>query len=131
MPKVELTQLTQTTLINAVSAANTAAATSTGVDITGVEMALLVQQTGAVTGSLDGKIQGSVDNSVWNDLIPSSAGLVGPQVTAANKLQTLLFETAIMVTSAGACRFLRYVGTIVTGPVLISVVLYTFKKYAP
>lgn len=117
---VGLSRIVPAIMLNAVSAANTAAATSAGVDLAGYEGVIaVVQQTGAITGTLDGKLQDSADNSSFADI----TGATTPQVTAANKVQFI----AVDVRSVR--RYLKYLGTVATGPVLISVVLIGFKKY--
>lgn len=125
-----LSRLTETQLINAVSAANTAAATSAGFDLSGYEGSVrVIQQTGAITGTLDGKVQASTDNSTWNDLATAADGLVGAQVTTANQIRAVALDVRSIRTSVGSCRYIRYVGTVVTGPVLISVIVVGFRKY--
>lgn len=111
---------TRTIVLNAVSAANTAAATSSGVDLQGYvgEVSVTVQ-TGAITGTLDGKIQDSADNSSFADV----TGMTLAQVTSANKIDTFV----IPVNSVR--RYIKYVGTVVTGPVLISVTMHGKKHY--
>jgi hypothetical protein len=132
MPVNELTQLVSSIVVIPQSAANTAAATSSGIDLQGyVGVIEIVQTTGAITGTLDGKIQGSVDNSAFNDLSTAADGLCGPQVTATTKQQKCTISVNSIVTSAGYCRYIKYVGTVATGPVLISVVLNGFKAYKP
>lgn len=122
MPAYQLTQNDPVIVLNAVSAANTAAATSSGVDLQGYEgVVQLVVQTGAITGTLDGKVQDSADNSSFADV----SGLTFTQVTAANKIAKL--DIAVN----GVRRYIKYVGTVGTGPVLISVVLNGFKTYKP
>lgn len=114
-----LTQNTPAIILNAVSAANTAAATSSGVDLTGYEgVVSIVVQTGAITGTLDGKIQDSADNSSFADV----TGATYTQVTAANKVAAYSLDVRTVR------RYIKYVGTVATGPVLISVVLNGFKK---
>lgn len=115
-------------VINAVSAANTAAATSAAIDLQGYDgVVQFIQQTGAVTGTLDGKIQDcDTSGGTYADLPGTpNPGLIGAQVTAANKIQTVSLDTR------SVRRFVKYVGTVVTGPVLISVVMIGNKKYRP
>ena len=119
---VELSQATPVIVLNAVSAANTAAATSSGVDLTGNEgVCVMCVQTGAITGTLDGAIQDSADNSSF----AAVTGLTFAQVTAANKVANVAFDTR------SVRRYVKYVGTVVTGPVLISVTLQVIKKVKP
>lgn len=127
-PVHELTQAVATQLINAVSAANTAAATSTGFDLQGyIGEVLVVQQTGAITGTLDGKVQDcDTVGGTYADLPGTpNPGLVGAQVTTANQIR----QVTIPVNNVR--QFIRYLGTVATGPVLISVVVLGFKQYKP
>jgi hypothetical protein len=108
-----------TIVLNPVSAAATVNATSAGIDTTGYEgvMALVIQ-TGAVTGSIDWKVQDSADNSTFADV----AGLTVAQITAANKINTLTFVPGQVR------RYIKLVGTIGTGPVLVAAALHGVKK---
>lgn len=107
-------------VLAAVSAANTAAATSTAVDLIDYEgPVLVVQNHGTGTGTLDGKIQDSADGSTdWQDV----SGLTFTQVTTTANTQKIAFN------AKGVRRYVRYVGTIVTGPHLIGVTLVGHKK---
>jgi hypothetical protein len=115
------TQNAPAILLTAKSAADTAAATGSGVDLTGYEGAVaIVQQVGACTGSIAGKIQDSADNSSFADV----TGATFTTVAAAgpDKVQS------ISVDVRNVRRYVKYVGTVVTGPSLVSVVLNGFKK---
>jgi hypothetical protein len=72
----------------------------------------VTQNVGAITGSITGKIQDSADGSTgWADVTDATFAAV----SAANNTQRLVID-------AKATRgFIRYVGTIVTGPALVSV----------
>lgn len=72
----------------------------------------ITQQIGAVTGTIVGKIQDSADGSTgWTDV----AGATFTSVGTANNVQTIVVNNR-------ECRgYIRYVGTIVTGPALVSV----------
>lgn len=107
-------------LLTPVSAANTAAATSAaGVDLLDYEGPVLVtQHHGVGTGTIDGKIQDSADNSAFADV----AGLTFTQDTTTASVK------ALVVQSKQVRRYIRYVGTIVTGPHLIAVSLSGVKK---
>lgn len=107
-------------LLTPVSAANTAAATSAaGVDLLDYEGPVLVtQHHGLGTGTIDGKIQDSADNSAFADV----AGLTFTQETTTAGIQKLVVQ------SKQVRRYIRYVGTIVTGPHLIAVSLSGVKK---
>lgn len=107
-------------VIAAVSAANTAAATSAAVDLIDYDgPVLVVQNHGTGTGTLDGKIQDSADGSTdWQDV----SGLTFTQVTTTANTQKIAFN------AKSVRRYVRYVGTIVTGPHLIGVTLVGHKK---
>lgn len=79
----------------------------------------ITQNIGAVTGSITGKVQESADGSTdWQDV----AGAAFTIVSAANNTQRI-------VISAGATRgWIRYVGTIVTGPALTAVTASAVPK---
>lgn len=72
----------------------------------------ITQNIGAVTGSITGKIQDSADGSTgWADV----AGATFTAVSSANNTQRISL-------SPGETRgYIRYVGTIVTGPALVAV----------
>lgn len=109
----------QVNLLAAVSAANTAAATSLGIDLTGYEgVAQVIVNTGAITGTLDPKLQDSADNSSFADV----TGLTAAQVTTASQARVISFDVR------NVRRYIRFIGTIVTGPVLVSATLNAFKK---
>ncbi len=114
------------TLVKPQSAANTTAATSAGVDITKYEGDLLiVQHVGAITGTIDGKLQVCDDAGGTNPV--DITGAVFTQVTTANddpNIQVLVIDSNSL-----AKKFIRYVGTIVTGPSLVSVTLTSRPKY--
>jgi len=121
MPVHELTQSDPVIILNAVSAANTAAATSAGVDLSGyIGEFQVVVQTGAITGTLDGAIQDSADNSSFAAI---ATPITFAQVTAPNKIA----KVDVPVNSVR--RYIRYIGTVATGPVLISVIGNGFKEY--
>lgn len=103
------------------AASQSAAATfnGSGVDLRDYEgPILIIQNGGAGTGTLDGKIQDSADNSTFADV----AGL-----TFAQK-GTGAATTVLAVQSKQVRRWIRYVGTIVTGPQLVSVTAVGVKK---
>lgn len=103
-----------------VAASQASTVTSSAVDLLQYEgPMLLVQNKGAGTGTLDGKLQHSQDGSTgWTD-----AGLAFTQATTAANLQTLYFDPKALQ------RYVRYVGTIVTGPHLLGVTVSGTKKY--
>lgn len=113
------------TLIDAVSAANTAAATSgTGkwLDVRPYDGEILVTQNiGAVTGSIAGKLQSATDANGTG--AADITGATFTSVSSANSHQTFALDVRKVVGG-----FLGYVGTIVTGPALVCVVADGKKK---
>lgn len=106
-------------LLTPVSAANTAAATSSGVDLIDYDGPVIVtQHKGAGTGTLDGKVQDSADNVTFNDV----SGLAFTQETTGAGIQKLV------VNRKSVRRYIKYVGTIVTGPQIVGVSLQGVKK---
>lgn len=101
-------------LLSPVSAANTAAATSGWVDVRGKEGDVLITvQTGALTGSLAWSVEDATDGA------GTGAAAITPNegafaAAAANQIQKRTVK-------ANATRgFIRVIGTIVTGPVLVA-----------
>lgn len=116
---------TMTSLIDAVSAAATANATSGSgkwLDVRPYDGEILVvQQIGAVTGSITGKLRSATDADG-----AGAADITGATFTAvssANNTQSISVDPKKVVGG-----FLGYVGTIVTGPALVSVVAGGKKK---
>jgi hypothetical protein len=110
-----------TTTAMVASASQAATVTSANFDLQTYEgFALLVQNKGTGTGTLDGKLQHSDDGSTgWTD-----TGLAFTQAGTGAGVQALSFDTKSLK------RFVRYVGTIATGPHLLGVTLTATKKYA-
>lgn len=110
---------TVTALLASASCANTAAATGTGVDLKDYEGPILITQNhGAGTGTLDGKIQDSADNSSFADV----SGLTFTQSTTTADIQSMVVQ------SKQVRRYIKYVGTIVTGPQVVGVSMSGVKK---
>ncbi len=115
---------TPTSLIDAASAANTAAATSGNgkwLDVRAYDGEILViQQLGAVTGTIAGKLQSASDANGTGaaDITGYTFG-----TNTANSSSAIAVDPKKVVGG-----FLGYVGTIVTGPSLISVVAAGKKK---
>jgi len=106
-------------LLASASCANTAAATGVGVDLQTYEGPLLiVQNHGTSTGTLDGKIQDSADNSAFADV----AGATFTQSTTTADIK------AIALQSKQVRRYIRYVGTVGTGPQVVGVSMTGVKK---
>ena len=109
-------------LLSSVSAANTAAATSAAwLDVRDYEGDLVIlQNTGAITGTLDGKIQDATDSGGTG--AADVTGATATQVTTASQVRKI-------VVPAGSVRgWIKYVGTVGTGPVLISATLISRPK---
>lgn len=118
---VGLSRITTANILPAVSAANTAAATATGIDLQGYEgVVQAVINTGAITGTMAPKLQ---DCDTTGGTYADIAGATAATVSTANQTRV------IPVDVRSIRRFLGFVGTVVTGPVLISVTLVGFKKY--
>lgn len=105
-------------LIDAASCANTAAATSGNgkwLDVRPYDGEILViQQIGAVSGSITGKLQSASDANGTGAADISGATFTA--VSSANNTQFLAIDPRKVPGG-----FLGYVGTIVTGPALVSV----------
>lgn len=116
---------TATSLIDAASCANTAAATSGNgkwLDVRGYDGEILVtQQIGAVTGSITGKLQSASDANGTG--AADISGYAYTLVNSANNTHTLAVDPRKVPGG-----FLGYVGAIVTGPALVSVVAAGKKK---
>jgi hypothetical protein len=108
-------------LLAAASCVDTTAATGTGVDLRGYEgLCLVVQNHGVSTGTLNGKIQDSADNSTFADV----AGLTFTQSTTTADTKALFFNVNQVR------RYVRYVGTVGTGPQIVGVTLSADTKNA-
>ena len=102
------------------SASQASTVTGAAVDLSGYDASVaIVQSHGTGTGTLDGKIQDSADGSTgWADV----SGAVFTQSTTTADIKAL----ALNPTSVK--RYIRYVGTIVTGPQNVAVALVGIKK---
>lgn len=110
---------TTTVMLAAASCANTAAATGSGVDLKDYEgPVIIVQNHGTSTGTLDGKIQDSADNSSFADV----SGLTFTQSTTTADIQSLVVQ------SKQVRRYIKYVGTVGTGPQVVGVSMTGVKK---
>jgi hypothetical protein len=110
-----------TTVSLSAAASNASTVTGSGVDLQDYNSpVLIVQNHGTSTGTLDGKIQDSADNSSFADV--SGATFTQSTTTADVKMLTL--------TPGQVRRYIRYVGTIVTGPQVLSVSMSGVKKTA-
>lgn len=109
---------TTSNMLASVSAANTAAATGTGVDLQDYEGPLvIVQNKGTGTGTLDGAIQDSADNSTgWTN------------VATFTQSTTTADVKALALQSKQVRRYIRYQGTVGTGPQVVGVTVTGVKK---
>jgi hypothetical protein len=110
-------------LLDPVSAANTAAATSAWTDVSAGEGDLeFIAQAGAITGSIAWTLQDADDNSGTN-----SAGVTPNEgafaTVSANQVQKRT------VSANSVRKWMRIVGTIVTGPVLVAASVQFHPKY--
>ena len=102
------------------SASQASTVTGAAVDLSGYDAPLaIIQSHGTGTGTLDGKLQHSADGSTgWADI----SGAAFTQSTTTADVKVL----ALNPTSVN--RYIRYVGTIVTGPQNVGVVMIGMKK---
>lgn len=111
-------------LLNPVSAANTAAATSSWIDVRKYEGDLVfICQAGAVTGSITYAIQDADDGSGTNSAAVTPNEGAFTVISSANAVQK---RTVNANTVRG---WVRVVGTIVTGPVLVAASVTGLPKY--
>lgn len=117
----EASAVTAVAMINPVSAANTAAATSGWIDVRQFEGDIAItQHIGAVTGSIAGRIQDATDGSGTG--AADVPGATFTSVSAANNVQEI-------PVSANAVRgWIRYIGTVTTGPALTAVSMLARSK---
>lgn len=110
-------------LLDPVSAANTAAATSGWVDVKEAEGDIVfINQVGALTGSITWTIEHASDGS------GTGAAAITPNegayaAGAANQIQKRT------VNASAVAGFVRCVGTIVTGPALVAASIQYHPKY--
>lgn len=102
------------------SASQASTVTGAAVDLQAYDAPVaIIQNHGTGTGTLDGKIQDSADGSTgWADV--SGATFTQSTTTADCKVMAL--------NPKNAKRYIRYVGTIVTGPQNVAVQLVGVKK---
>ena len=92
-------------------------------DVRGFEGDLLIIQTvGAITGSITGKLQDATDGSGT-----SAADVSGATFTVVSAANSILKLVLPRVSVRG---WIRYTGTIATGPALVSVMLAARPKIA-
>jgi hypothetical protein len=106
------------TMVNPASCADTTAATSAYIDVRGYKGDIIfTQHSGAITGTLNGKLQGADDAGGTNSA--DITGATFTAVSAANKLYSITVPATYR-------PFIRYVGTVGTGPVVLGVHLRGF-----
>lgn len=112
-----------TTLLDPVSAANTAAATSGWIDVRALEGDLhITAQVGALTGSITWTLQDATDGTGTGAaaIVPEDGAFTAG---AANQSQH-------RNVNASACRgWIQIIGTIVTGPALVAATVQGHPKY--
>lgn len=109
------------TALNLAPAASQASTfTGAAVDLIEYDYPIVIEQNhGVSTGTLDGKIQDSADGSTgWADV----PGAAFAQSTTTADVQRM------MLNAGNIRRYIRYVGTIVTGPQVFSVTAIGVKK---
>ena len=115
--------LTTTAMLSSVSCANTAAATQgTGTDISAYEGTLVfIENVGTITGTLAGKIITSASSNLSS---PTDVGTFTARTTSNDN------EAAVLQVNCSALKqYVGYIGTIDTGPALISVTVTGSLKY--
>jgi hypothetical protein len=102
------------------SASQASTVTGSAVDLLDYEGGVaIIQNHGTGTGTLDGKIQDSADGSTgWADV----SGATFSQSTTTADCKVLAINPKQIK------RYIRYVGTIVTGPQNVAVTLVGMKK---
>lgn len=108
------------------SKAATANATGTGVLVAQYEGDLMItQHVGAITGTLDGKLQQCDDDAGTG--AADITGATFTQVTTSNddpNIQKITIEAGSLTKA-----YIRYVGTIGTGPSVVGVQMHAHPKY--
>lgn len=120
--------LVGTIMLNPVSAANTAAATSAWVAVpVGWEGdVLFILQTGAVTGSMAAILETADDNSGTGARTVTFADATAAftAVSAANKIEKKVVDRKALGT------YVKFTGTVTTGPILIGLAMAGVPKTA-
>lgn len=112
-------------LLAPIDCADTAAATSSCVDVSSYEAKIIViQHVGVVTaGTIVGKIQ-TGDESNGSDAADITGAAFSSVGTSTDN------AVAKLVIDANACKkYIRYLGTITTGPALVGVSFIATPKY--
>jgi hypothetical protein len=115
-------------LLTAGSKAATANATGTGVLVNQYEGDLMITQVvGAITGTLDGKLQ--VCSDAGGTGAEDITGATFVQVTTSNDDPNVQKITIDSGSLPAAKPYLRYIGTVGTGPSVVGVTLHARPKY--
>ena len=102
-------------VLPAVAAANTAAATSGWIDVRPYKGTLkFLVNTGTITGTLAGKLRSATDSGGTG--AADIAGATHTNVTTASQVREINIP-------ATTCPYVQYVGTVTTGPVVVAVTL--------
>lgn len=116
--------LTTIQVLAPANAANTAAATSTGVDISEYEGTITVtQNVGIVTG---GTITGKLVTSDASDL-SGAVDVTGGGFTAVSTATDPAIQS-VHVQCSSLKKYIGYIGTIVTGPAYVGVSMFGSKS---
>lgn len=114
----QITALSAVKVLNSVSAANTAAATSGWIQVSNYEGLIgLLLSTGIITGTITYTFETATDGSGTGAAAITPLGGALTQLTTSNDDGTpylALFDTRKLT------GYIRVIGTIVTGPALIS-----------
>lgn len=112
-------------LLNAKNAANTAEATGGWVDVRGYEgQILIIQNVGALTGTIVGSFEDAeAANGLNNAPLLPDEGNNFASVSAANNIQKKTID------ARKPRGWLRYIGTIGTGPAVVGVTIAGHPKY--
>jgi hypothetical protein len=116
---------TQVALLDSVSATNTTLGTGPWKDVrTAIGDIMVTQQCGAVNGTVTGTFLTSASANGANNaaLVPAGGAFVA--ANAANNTQKTWID------AGQSLGYLQYVGTIGTGPSLLSVVAHFHNKYS-
>ncbi len=106
---------TAVTVLPAVAAADTAAATSGWIDVRKYKGVIkFVVNTGTITGSVAGKLQGATDSG--GSGAADITGATHTSISTASQIREILLP-------ATTAPYVKYIGTVTTGPVVISVTL--------
>lgn len=119
----EAKSLTTTTMLGPISCAATANATQgTGTDISAYEGVLVfIENVGTITGTLAGKI---ITSAASNLSSPTDVGTFTARTTSNDNATSTL-----EVNCSALQQYVGYIGTIGTGPALISVTVTGALKY--